>query len=765
MSKDHINAPTSHKPAATPSSTSKRAESELRSLDAKLRHLSDKVIQQTPYILTVPTDRPYHLDRRLQDQWKRGTPFDSNEEQLQYLSFLPEWDNGLITPVGAWNDEKGGMDTPSQSGRSSTLTPKVGGTKVKLSLSDYKKKAAGQAVTPKPARENEEASKQNGAKEEAVAVKARPQGETAPPLSQGHKRPREDSLTTDKSKQPPSKEGPSTKKLRPSSPPSPQQPKRSESANPPFELPPPLSPTLPPVIEAELARRKKLAEQESVNKDKQRSKNEEPSEATRAKKVAGREKSASVSRPNGTPKIHVPQVVQRPEPARASTSAASMLSLTGRASEKLQIKKTTETKVVAAKPAETHNTDTRTIKAGPRSKIVKLKIPKSIRKRYEALVRMQPQHRRESGKAPKKEPAPARVEQRTTTAGKTVARSSLGPADAQSRAEKRPRQDAESDGAPAPPPSKRPRAPSNLDLGSKPSTPVPPSFKSPVISQHGSAQKPKASTPAVPAEEAATPHAGNDKATPTTSDGVERPSKDNHGRNANVNNGKARHPQYNLLHSMQADSYELGRHLKRKFSAELAAAEKMGSNAQRRLAIALGLESALSFMLSYSCRDERDRTRNDDTWITLIPFLKQISDQAKNHAHVKALCLQIEAVCYSVATGQCAYSKDPEVMERGLKYMRAAHELFIESASGLSVDDLQHNFPNTWRHKSKEPLAKKGTKFEVKVDGAYYLPLSSTTTGLEAVRAGKALLVEWCKMEGVEWTSSLGRKLEKEKEK
>ena len=117
---------------------------ELRELDARLKNISEKVIPASPYLLTVPNVRPFNLTSHQADDLLRGTPFTAKEEQLQYLSFLADWDDGLITPVGGWDNEKGEIMEQVSVTRSTTTTPKVGAKKI--SMSDYKKRTAGQSA-------------------------------------------------------------------------------------------------------------------------------------------------------------------------------------------------------------------------------------------------------------------------------------------------------------------------------------------------------------------------------------------------------------------------------------------------------------------------------------------------------------------------------------------------------------------------------------------------------------------------------------------
>ena len=132
---------------STAYNTNPQTHQDLAELNAKLKNISDNIIPPSPYLLTVPTDVPYNISRHQANDWRRGTPFDANEEPLQYMSFLRDWDDGLITAVGGWDNDKGEIMDPAQqkqAARSSTSTPRVSAKKI--SLSDYKKKTAGQST-------------------------------------------------------------------------------------------------------------------------------------------------------------------------------------------------------------------------------------------------------------------------------------------------------------------------------------------------------------------------------------------------------------------------------------------------------------------------------------------------------------------------------------------------------------------------------------------------------------------------------------------
>lgn len=137
------------KTPATPHKTPKARHGDLSNTDARLKHISDKILPKSPYLLTVPSDRPYRPTPQQLGEWHKGLPFSADEAPLQYLSFLSrDWDDSLLRVVGGWDNEKGEMmDSATvqvNGARSGTSTPQLGaGAKKKISLSDYKSKAAG----------------------------------------------------------------------------------------------------------------------------------------------------------------------------------------------------------------------------------------------------------------------------------------------------------------------------------------------------------------------------------------------------------------------------------------------------------------------------------------------------------------------------------------------------------------------------------------------------------------------------------------------
>lgn len=136
--------PISPKPASIPSTE----DPEFEILDKRLRHITNTIWPSTPYLLKLPTERAYCTSYHQEIDLLRGIPFNADEWQLQYMSFsAANWDDSLITPVGAWEDDKPddiGGSPLSQKMQSAGGTPKVA-TK-KISINEYRKRATDQSV-------------------------------------------------------------------------------------------------------------------------------------------------------------------------------------------------------------------------------------------------------------------------------------------------------------------------------------------------------------------------------------------------------------------------------------------------------------------------------------------------------------------------------------------------------------------------------------------------------------------------------------------
>lgn len=233
--------------------------------------------------------------------------------------------------------------------------------------------------------------------------------------------------------------------------------------------------------------------------------------------------------------------------------------------------------------------------------------------------------------------------------------------------------------------------------------------------------------------------------------------------------------------------------------------------AAKNRGLAIALETIICYMLAFSIGDEITRINRKagdvGTWRSILQYLDSVTGAAHTIPHLLGLCLQLGAVCRDTihayelerehdrlerdrlgrerpvsADADTASSSFPEQeantpMGELLAASRTAQNVttrpgyanlkadfiteLLDNArawhrgiSTLPVDDLQQCYPKTWAKRSKSPGPAKGKERLVAKrygDGPFYLPLSSASTGIEAVRMGWSFLNEWVAKEGVEW--------------
>lgn len=439
-----------------------------------------------------------------------------------------------------------------------------------------------------------------------------------------------------------------------------------------------------------------------------------------------------------------------------------------------------------------------------KSKIVLLKIPKARRKDALRLLQMPPARAQPKHLKPEERETP---EKRNTAPPSPDIRRKVteGPGGNASQTKaKRARPDEDQDSR-APPP-KRSKHPNSLDLSKKPSTPIPSAFKSPSISAHGSAQKMQdnKSNPSRRLEagdaDVKTPQGSTRAGTPLAPNSIERvASRD--GRSASiVSSLSGKTEEHNAWRKAHQKYSRLGRTLKHEADALFLQCEKKDEPQIEKKSIATGVETILGFMLAYTIADEMNGNRlrrNIDvqSWNTIFPYLHKVKCKTVGHTLLHGLLLQLEAVCHNSilfseiervaqleaaslsamepdkqtsetpanGTINGAGSRHPSQLETiKVKGKIAEHNLmsqhlWTEGAFELSIEDLQQSFPITWRRKARAPLARTKEKLTLgALNGDFYIPMSSITTGIEAVRAGWSLLGEWCKKEDVDWVGKLG---------
>lgn len=168
-----VKTSTASGPTTSTTGTRRRSYSNhLGNVDARLKRLTNDVFPESPYYLTVPTDRPFNLGDRYVSNWAVGTNtvFAPEEEHLQYMTFLAHHnDDTLLIPVGGWADAKGNIMPEEEEPVRPPSASQDGEQKKKkkITFSDYKK--AQQGGVPK-----QEGGEPSAAKNEAASLKKEP---------------------------------------------------------------------------------------------------------------------------------------------------------------------------------------------------------------------------------------------------------------------------------------------------------------------------------------------------------------------------------------------------------------------------------------------------------------------------------------------------------------------------------------------------------------------------------------------------------------
>ena len=103
-------------------------------------------IRRTPHILTVYGKHPFYLDPSQKGIWRRGTHFDEDEEQLQYLSFRQHFNaDTILKPIHSWDDGNGGIAKNWKAQHSGRKLPDQGSEKQTNSVENKESSTAGQS--------------------------------------------------------------------------------------------------------------------------------------------------------------------------------------------------------------------------------------------------------------------------------------------------------------------------------------------------------------------------------------------------------------------------------------------------------------------------------------------------------------------------------------------------------------------------------------------------------------------------------------------
>lgn len=618
-------------------------------------------------------------------------------------------------------------------------------------------------------------------------------------------------------------------------------------------FPPLLSPTLPPSIEEELAKDEakakaainekngqKMASATLVSSSSKKSQGHSPAPvqvsqtSSGGKAVHPKKPEIHVSEPKKSdpnlntkrlglsregvppPKTPTSTLDQRDKGSKPNGISGPKVLSNGTGSSNLEM-----SSIAHPKPSTDHSEK--------ESLIVKLKIPKSARKNWAALIRLAPRPRKPEASHPISTEKPRdRAKETTLTNGlekvgekpqlRKVQPTQSGPVkNALSKTgEKRRRLNSTDDPEPS---SKRPK-PSTAPVvihkthtsapNPKTRTPIRPIIKSPVSSQPASKPNIHNSPPrralkgaamqriASQEAEVQTPSGSTRGGTPTAPASIERGNRDGRsisnpsvgeissGNSEGISRSSEAKPvngvdEAALWKEEQNKYLLLGRALKHEADHLL----KIGGYINREPTskdhgAAIAVETVLCYMLGFTAGDEAQRVHGkagDPTgWRSLLPyiqFVKSVIDQP----HLSGLTLQLEAVCREVIQAyeidRLMYEQNPsgsddanatrrqryeEFKLRLCENARLARQAWLQGTSRLSIEKLAESYPRTWEKRATAPRDEDG-KEKLVVNqyngGGFYLPLHSTSTGIEAVRMGWNFLNEWCEQFGVKWEGKM----------
>lgn len=570
-------------------------------------------------------------------------------------------------------------------------------------------------------------------------------------------------------------------------------------------LPPMLSPTLPSDIEEELAKLTPNVRRRSVSVSKIKS----PSASSLNKhRISGRVDSSTDDervKPGREGKLNAPlkpTILASSNPLKQQQGQAHVTSAPRQVLKDSGPEKSTATKANGfAKPVAAVHANP--VPTPPRSEKLRLRLRLQIKKKtnrknlaqylrlpptpgkYPTFLRtMEQEYRSRTPQSERKYSGTARehrIDEKPTVKRNFVEATQTG--------EKRRRSQDERDRQELP--VKRHKTPGWLPQ--KPHTPKQSSISSPAPPNVGSAQKPQLPTPrADPKSIPAQPIESDQGALPTpqastlniTSNGPETA----HRRRSFASVGDF---PTTLKHWKPESSkyFELGKTLKHDSDAFLKRSPtKTVDDCKKGVVIAI--ESILCFMLAFTLMDEPYREHRVpcdlSAWRTMLPFMENVAEAAGEFQLLLGLLYQLEAVIqdimvhydlkrldcnplkYSVPEDAASDPIKTEEKARAATYHKdfsRFHTQFVEGQkkwrSGwmmLGCKEMEEKFPQTWAKREQEFLAV-GKSAEAITKGEYQrtvnLPMSSMTSGLQAVNFGLSILAEWTSNHGVEWQPKL----------
>lgn len=453
--------------------------------------------------------------------------------------------------------------------------------------------------------------------------------------------------------------------------------------------------------------------------------------------------------------------------------------------------------------------------------IVRIKIPKSLRRNCQRILKMQSRPKKVATKSQTATPLACveRSQERTRSNGtdgheaqqrrlingddnrgksevvgkpKTAATASQTP----KSGEKRQQPDGDKDLSQ---PSSKRHKPSSIDL-KRPHTPVGSALKSPSIPQLGSAQKSHLSTPKQVLKSAKMSRIGSAEGDVKTPLGSMRgntpiaPSSAERSQNREArssSNVSVTNAAVHVNKDDPANKIDDAASYKTEFNkyADMARSLKRGADAlaklndgqintdsvARRQGLAIAIEATLCYMLAFTLKDEPSRIKHVPcdraAWVSLLPYFKFLKSVTRDtdSQQLQGLFYQLEAVCRDTihqydlerlereaTSGEDSNHEFATFCKQSAENGRLSRQAWADGTSLLTISNLRREFPKTWDKRSEDPIRKERLTSKSYREGGFYLPLSNTSTVMEAVRAGWSILDEWTKKEGVKWDGKMG---------
>ncbi|KAF2811627.1 uncharacterized protein BDZ99DRAFT_461638 [Mytilinidion resinicola] len=338
------------------------------------------------------------------------------------------------------------------------------------------------------------------------------------------------------------------------------------------------------------------------------------------------------------------------------------------------------------------------------------------------------------------------------------------------RSAKRPREIDDTSTAP----SKRVKAPTELEVDKGPSTPSDQAIPSPALTAASSAQKsssqlitPRKDLRALNMVRAAS-SPGNDVtpghgSTPTTL------SKSSDGKTsvlASQKNERLRRSVQGWL-ECQNKAIDMGRNMKH--DATRIEDEAKGLNqgvkdaTAMRIAV-MSIDCILAFMISFHAADASHHVQGriptiDNTWRTLLTLAHSFKPRTVLYPDLEGLRVTLASIIATRIANQprpssVPTSGAPKALHDLSKDINSFMHLSADAAAALPLDTIINKYPQTWELRSRatpQGFQQKEFGYHGELTGPFWLPVSPSTFPIHGVRFGIAFMNEFMEHEGTDY--------------